>query len=88
MPTGCPEDGIDTLVNEVEAVVLSDNEETSIQFHIGESTPRPTVRRGRRSWKKDARGRGQQVFSEVLRGDDSGRTLGFEASPSYTRRDF
>lgn len=46
---------INELVNELQAVDVSDNDETPFSFHIGENTPWPTIRRGMRAWKKEAR---------------------------------
>lgn len=59
------EDGINRLTDDLKAVVVSDSEETPVQFRIGESTPLPTFRRGRWSWKKDARRTGQSTVSQA-----------------------
>lgn len=46
---------IDDLANKLQVLDMSDNDETPVSFHIGENTPRPTIRKGRRAWKKEAR---------------------------------
>lgn len=64
-----PEDNneapLDSLVNQSQAVDVSDNEETPTVFHIGESTPRPTSRRRGRAWK-EARRSGQRDSHPVV----------------------
>lgn len=71
---------VTNLITALETVIVSDEEETPICFQPGESTPLPISRR--RSWKKDARRRGQRRFNQPANEDEAGQTTEEGASSS------